>query len=188
MATRCAPSRPPPSPPGERLLVVGTGTIGLLAAQFAGAGGVEVHLAGVAGPGLEFARECGLGDTSTLDDLPDVPFDAVIDASNARTVPALAVHLVEPGRRVVFIGLSAEPSLVDSREIALRDVTAVGILGGSAGLAGTISAYASGAVDPSPLVAAVVPLDQAHDALAGWRPDDATSAPKIHVDPRITGD
>ena len=114
-----------------------------------------------------------------------MPFDAVIDASNARTVPAQVVHLVEPGRRVVFIGLSAEPSLVDSREIALKDVTAVGILGASAGLPGTISAYASGAVDPSPLVAAVVGLDRAHDALAGWRPDDATSAPKIHVDPRL---
>ena len=170
--------------PGERLLVVGTGAIGLLVAQLAGADGVEVHLAGVAGPGLEFARGCGLGDTSTLDNLPGVPFDAVIDASNAMTVPARVAHLVEPGRRVVFIGLSAEPSLVDSREIALKDVTAVGILGGSAGLAGTISAYASGAVDPSPLVAAVVRLDQAHNALAGWRPDDATSAPKIHVDPR----
>src|SRR6478609_531041 len=171
--------------PGERLLVVGTGAIGLLVAQLAGADGVEVHLAGVAGPGLEFARGCGLGDTPTLEDLPDVPFDAVIDASNAMTVPSRVVHLVEPGRRVVFIGLSAEPSLVDSREIALKDVTAVGILGASAGLPGTISAYASGAVDPSPLVAAVVRLDQAHDALAGWRPDDATSAPKIHVDPRL---
>ena len=169
---------------GERLLVVGTGTIGLLAAQFASADGVRVHLAGVAGPGLEFARESGFGETSTLVDLPDVPFDAVIDASNAHAVPAQVVRLVEPGRRVVFIGLAAEPSLVDSREIALRDVTAVGILGASAGLPGTISAYASGAVDPRPLVAAVVGLDQAHDALSGWRPDDATSAPKIHVDPR----
>ena len=170
---------------GERLLVVGTGTIGLLVAQFARADGVQVHLAGVAGPGLEFARACGLGGTSTLADLPDVPFDAVIDASNSRAVPAQVVHLVEPGRRVVFIGLASEPSLVDSREIALKDVTAVGILGASAGLPGTISAYASGAVDPSPLVAAVVGLDRAHDALAGWRPDDATSAPKIHVDPRL---
>ncbi len=171
--------------PGERLLVVGTGTIGLLVAQLARADGVQVHLAGVAGPGLEFARGCGLGDTSTLDELPDVPFDAVVDASNSRAVPAQVVRLVEPGRRVVLIGLSAEPSLVDSREIALKDVTAVGILGASAGLAGTISAYASGAVDPSPLVATVVGLDQAHHALAGRRPDHATSAPKIHVDPRL---
>ena len=123
--------------PGERLLVVGTGTIGLLAAQFARADGVEVHLAGVAGPGAGVrARAAASVTPRTLDDLPDVPFDAVIDASNAMTVPARVVHLVEPGRRVVFIGLSAEPSLVDTREIALKDVTAVGILGASAGLAG----------------------------------------------------
>ena len=80
-----------------------------------------------------------------------------------------------------MIGSGLKP---DRRDV-LGDMTAVGILGASAGLAGTISAYASGAVDPSPLVAAVVGLDQAHDALAGWRPDDATSAPKIHVDPRL---
>ncbi len=170
---------------GERLLVIGTGTIGLLAAQLACSDGVEVHLAGVEGPGLQFARGRGLGETSTLDDVPGLPFDAVIDASNGPGVPAQAVHLVEPGRRVVFIGLSLEPSNVDSRAIALKDVTAVGILGASAGLPGAISAYAAGTVDPRPLVAAVVGLDRAHDVLAGWRPDDATSAPKIHIDPRI---
>jgi threonine dehydrogenase-like Zn-dependent dehydrogenase len=32
---------------GERLLVLGTGTIGLLVALFARAGGVEVHLMGL---------------------------------------------------------------------------------------------------------------------------------------------
>ena len=52
------------------------------------------------------------------------------------------------------------------------------------GLAGAIERYASGAVDPRPLVAATVGLDRAGQVLAGWRPEDAGPGPKIHVDPR----
>lgn len=169
---------------GERLLVVGTGTIGLMVAAFAVAAGVRVHLAGVPGPSLEFARGSALGGCSTLDDLPDEPFDAIVDASNGAVVPATAIHLVEPGRRVVLIGLSVTPSTVDTREIALKDITVVGILGASAGIVGTIDAYRDGRVDPAPCVAGVVPLDRAGDVLSGWRPDNATGGPKLHIDPR----
>ncbi|MCY7401407.1 MAG: alcohol dehydrogenase catalytic domain-containing protein [Nocardioides sp.] len=103
----------------ERLLVVGTGTIGLLVAAFAAARGVQVHLAGLPGPTLELARALCLGSTSTLDDVPDTTFDDVIDASNGSGVPARAVDLVEPGGRVVLIGLSSTPSRLDSRTLVL---------------------------------------------------------------------
>ena len=172
---------------GENLLVVGTGAIGLLVAQLATARGVHVHLAGLPGPSLDFATSLGVATTSTLDDLPDVPYDGVVDASNGATVPARALGLVEPGRRVALIGLSGAPSNFDTRELVLKDVTVIGILGASAGLAGAIAAYDSGAVDPGPLVAATVGLDRVHEALGGWRPADAGHAPKLHVDPRILG-
>lgn len=163
--------------PGERLLVLGPGTIGLLAAFIAAARGAEVH---VLGQTVEFAREVGLANAWTAADLPALRWDAVIDASTGAELPALAVDLVEPGRRVVYIGLSGRPSLVDSRRLVLKDVTAVGILSGSGGLAGTIDLYASGTVDPRPLVGATVGLAEAADVLAGRR---RTAAPKIHVDP-----
>jgi threonine dehydrogenase-like Zn-dependent dehydrogenase len=94
------------------------------------------------------------------------------------------VELVEPGGRVVFIGIAGEPSPVDSRRIALKDLTVVGVLSGSPGLAETISRYASGAVDPRPLVAATVGLDDAVAVLSGERDPAWGSAPKIHIDPR----
>ena len=47
-----------------------------------------------------------------------------------------------------------------------------------------IKEYAAGAVDPRPLVAATVGLDEAGSVLAGWRPADAGAGPKIHIDPR----
>jgi threonine dehydrogenase-like Zn-dependent dehydrogenase len=65
----------------------------------------------------------------------------------------------------------------------LKDVTAVGILGASAGLAPAIAAFASGAVDPRPLVAATVSLEEAADVLAGRRPRSAGAGPKVLIDP-----
>ncbi|HZG91709.1 MAG TPA: alcohol dehydrogenase catalytic domain-containing protein [Pseudonocardia sp.] len=168
--------------PGDRLLVLGPGTIGLLVALFGRAQGAQVHLLGRDPADLAFARTLGFAAAWTADTLPALPFDAVVDATNAPALPALALDLVEPGKRVVYIGLAGSPSTVDTRTLALKDVTAVGVLSASPGLAGTIEAYASGAVDARPLVAATVGLDDVPAVLAGTRPPG--TGPKIHVDPR----
>jgi threonine dehydrogenase-like Zn-dependent dehydrogenase len=170
--------------PGEHALVLGPGTIGLLAAMFLRAAGAEVHLLGNTEPSLTFARSLGFEHTWTEDSLPDVAFDAILDASNATHLPARALDLVEPGGRVVYIGLAGRPSLIDTRALVLKDVSAVGILSASPGLGATIEAYASGTVDPRPLVAATVGLDQVNAVLAGQRPEGAGPGPKVHVDPR----
>ena len=119
------------------------------------------------------------------DDLPELPFDAIVDASNAPSLPARALELVEPAGRVVYVGLAGSPSTIDTRTLALKDVTAVGILSGSPGLTGAVEQYASGAVDPRPLVAATVGLDGVADILRGRRPDGAGLGPKMHIDPRL---
>jgi threonine dehydrogenase-like Zn-dependent dehydrogenase len=170
--------------PGDRLLVLGPGTIGLLVAMFALAEGAEVHALGLQGPSLGFARTLGVHGAWTAGDLPRLPFDAVVDASTSPDLPARALDLVEPGKRVVFIGVAGRPSVIDTRAMVLKDVTAVGILGASAGLAGTIERYAAGSVDPRPLVAATVGLGRVGDVLAGWRPPGSGPGPKVHVDPR----
>lgn len=163
--------------PGERLLVLGPGTIGLLTALIAEAQGAEVH---VLGETVDIADALGVANAWTIETLPRTRWDAVVDASTGKGLPALAVDLVEPGRRVVYLGISGRPSLVDSRRIVLKDVTAVGILSASGGLSGTIDLYASRRVDPRPLVGATVGLDEVADVLAGRR---RSVAPKIHVDP-----
>jgi threonine dehydrogenase-like Zn-dependent dehydrogenase len=163
--------------PGKRVLITGPGAIGQLAAQFAAAAGAEVHLLGLSAD-LPFPR------VWTADTLPDLPFDAVVDCSNAAGLPARAIELVEPGGRVVFIGIAGEPSLVDTRRIALKDLTVVGVLSASGGLADTISRYAAGTVDPRPLVAATVGLDSVPAVLSGARDPAWGKAPKIHIDPR----
>lgn len=167
--------------PGDRCLVLGAGTIGLLVGLFAKAAGAQVHLLGRSERSLTFARTLGFEHVWTQETLPEQPWDAVVDASNAQHLPAKALDLVEPGGRVVYIGLAGSPSLIDTRNLVFKDVTAVGVLSASPGLAGTIESYAAGAVDPRPLVAATLSLDDLPMILAGQRPQGSGQGPKFQV-------
>jgi threonine dehydrogenase-like Zn-dependent dehydrogenase len=146
--------------PGQRILVCGPGTIGLLTTAFARAAGAEVHILAVDGSRRELAAAFGATGYWMADE---------------------ALALVEPAGRVVYIGISGAPSLIDGRDLVFGNITAVGILGGSAGLAPAIEHYADGRVDPSALVGMTVGLDQAAAALAGQI--SAGAGTKIHVDP-----
>jgi 2-desacetyl-2-hydroxyethyl bacteriochlorophyllide A dehydrogenase len=169
--------------PGTRVLIWGPGSIGLLALSFARAAGADVDVVGVDSRREELAKSFGATHYWTTGNLPSGTYDAVIDCSGDDAVPALALRFTEPAGRIVYIGISRKPSLVDSRDIALNDITAVGILGASAGLASAIEHYADGRVDPGPLVQVVIGLDRAPRALAGEL--DAGAGTKIHIDPRL---
>ncbi|MGA7149518.1 MAG: alcohol dehydrogenase catalytic domain-containing protein [Microbacterium sp.] len=175
--------------PGDRVLVLGSGTIGLLSAQFALALGAEVHVGGVREGSLALARSLGVAYTRQLAELADSPsdqFDSVIEATSNVAMPALSVRLAKPAGRVVYIGLSATPSLVDTRDIALKDLTAVGILSASPGLAGAIEHFADGSVVPDAIVSEAVALEDVPARLEGRRGADAGPGPKVHVDPRLS--
>ena len=88
---------------GKKILIWGSGTIGLLTAQFAIAMGAEVHMIGRNVSTLSLART--LGVYSAMQQLEEVEggFDAIIDATNSKDVPAMAVSAVEPGGRLVYI-------------------------------------------------------------------------------------
>lgn len=179
---------------GQRILVLGTATIGLLTGLFALARGAEVHLVGRREAPIAFARTLGLhasteppsgaagyrsGDSGR--------WDAVIDATNSPDAPARAIDLVAPGGRVALVGISGAPSLVDSRNVLYRDVTVHGVLGGSASFARTIELFAlppgSGGVDPLPVVGMTVGLDEVPAVLAGELQPPAGAGPKVLVDP-----
>ena len=132
---------------------------------------------------IAFARSLGFARTWSAETLPEERYDAVIDASDAPDSPDRALDLVEPGRRVVYIGLSGRPSPIDSRRLVLGELTAVGVLSGSPGLTGAIDLIASGRIDPRPLVAALVGLGEVAGVLGGKRGPGWGAGPKVHVDP-----
>jgi threonine dehydrogenase-like Zn-dependent dehydrogenase len=173
--------------PGSRVLVLGSGTIGLLAAQFLLAKGVDVHLAGKRAGSLQLGRELGVSTTHDLDEIAvsDERFDAVIDATSSDASPAIAARLVDPGGRIVLIGLAGTPSMVDTRDLVLADITTVGILSASPGLAGAIEAFATGAVLPDSIVGEVIGLAEVASRLDGRRGAAAGPGPKVHVDPNL---
>ena len=174
--------------PGERILILGAGTIGLLAAQFALAEGLDVTIASDRPGSLDLARTLGVQDVRTFDELMnDVQreFHAVVDASTRETMPEIALNKVLPGGRVVLIGLSETPSMIDTQFTVLHDITIVGILSASPGLVGAIELFASGKVNPEPLVAEVVGFADVAERLEGRRGPHAGVGPKIQVDPRL---
>ena len=59
---------------GDRVLVLGPGTIGLLTAMFARAAGAEVHLMGRGRESLEFASTLGFEHCWLEDELPGLPW------------------------------------------------------------------------------------------------------------------
>ena len=172
----------------QKLLILGSGTIGLLAAQFALAKNLEVHIAGSRASSLQLAQELGAIQVHRIDQVKEDlarEYDAVIDASSVESMPSLALNKVYPGGRVVLIGLSAAPSPIDTRAAVLQDVTIVGILSASPGLQGAIDYFAAGAVNPEPLISEIIGMHEVADRLQGNRGANAKSGPKIHVDPRI---
>jgi threonine dehydrogenase-like Zn-dependent dehydrogenase len=173
--------------PGSRVLVLGSGTIGLLAALFLLDKGVDVHVAGKRAGSLQLGRDLGVSTTHDLDEIAtsDERFDAVIDATSSDASPAIAARLVDPAGRIVLIGLSGTPSVVDTRDLVLGDITTVGILSASPGLAGAIEAFATGAVEPDSIVGEVIGLAEVASRLEGKRGVAAGPGPKVHVDPRV---
>lgn len=170
----------------DSVLVLGAGTIGLLAAMFARARGAHVTIAARSTRSQHFARSLAFESVYATEDLPsDAQFDVVINGTNSPALPDFAVNRVDPGGRIVLIGLAPTPALVDNNSIALNDLRVTGVLSGSGALEGAISAYASGAVDPRPLIAATIGLDEVGQVLKGQRPLHSRMGPKTLIDPKL---
>jgi len=171
--------------PGERLLIFGTGSIGILAGQIAKSQGLDVYLVGNANADNEFAKSLGFENVYEIAKLPEIEFAAAIDATFSADIPAVALDLVQPGGKIIYIGLSSSPSLIDTRKLVLKNITAIGILSASPGLKPIIEIFASGKVDPTSIVGATVALSEVNNFLSGIRPANFSGGPKIHVDPRM---
>ncbi|MYR57264.1 zinc-binding dehydrogenase, partial [Streptomyces sp. SID625] len=95
--------------PGERVAVVGTGTLGLLAVQFLRAvSPAELLVVGLHTERAEPARSFGATGFRTADDpaLPD-GFDVVVEAAGSADAARLSASLPRRGGRLVLTGLPA---------------------------------------------------------------------------------
>jgi L-idonate 5-dehydrogenase len=155
---------------GARVLITGAGPIGVLlvlAARFAGAR--EIVVTDILDRPLQFARAAGADrvinvatDAAALEAYSagkgtfDVAFEA---AGQSRTVQ-MALQVTRPRGTIVLVGQGATAelpvSLIVTKEIALR-----GSFRFDREFALAVELIGSGRIDVSPLLSAVLPLDQA---------------------------
>jgi threonine dehydrogenase-like Zn-dependent dehydrogenase len=163
---------------GERVLVWGLGCIGLLTVAFAASAGAIVDAVGRGRTGLDLARQFGARQVTA--EAPDGLFSAAVAVSPLADVPARCLSHLEPGGRLVLVGLSGDPSPLESSDLVVNDITVTGLLSGSNVFAETIATLQAADFDPSVLVGDEIPLERTAEAL-GPRPADRQRAPKTHI-------
>jgi 2-desacetyl-2-hydroxyethyl bacteriochlorophyllide A dehydrogenase len=150
---------------GQRVLVVGAGPIGLLAAQCARAeGAASVTISDTRPDRLTLAATLafpafeGVGERDLI--------DVVILCAGGPVAIASAFAAVRPGGRVVALGLSGAPTIpFDFDGLVVRDVDLIGVLGSVGFWPDAIDLITSGRVQTAPLVTGTFGIERTRDAL-----------------------
>jgi 2-desacetyl-2-hydroxyethyl bacteriochlorophyllide A dehydrogenase len=155
--------------PGERVAVVGAGTLGLLAVQLlAAAHPAELTVVHTRTTRTELAIECGATSLVTPDQVGSLAgrFDAVIEAAGAPGTARLATTLARRGGRVVLTGLpAADDDPPTPAEIVLGELTVHSVFGASSNAwQHAVRAFAAGALRPGLLITHEVALDDVAEA------------------------
>ena len=188
-ATPCARPRPPTCSPGTGYSSSARGPSACWSRCSSGRPAPRSTCSAAPRSSLAFAAGARAStDAWTADTLPDLPFDAVIDASNARA-PARAGRWSwsSPAGRVVYIGLAGTPEPASTPGSSRsRTSPPSASCPRSPGLDATIEAYADGrGRPPSSGRRDGRPRRGRPRCSPGERPAGAGPGPKIHVDPRL---
>ncbi|MDH6575361.1 alcohol dehydrogenase catalytic domain-containing protein [Kitasatospora sp. MAP5-34] len=166
----------------DRVAVIGTGTIGLLAVQLAARLAGSVDAVGIDPAGLELALRCGAHRALTPEQAEDGGYSLVVEASGAAPAFRRGLDLLEPGGRLAVIGVAGAPAegFVPG-ELALRGLEVIGVRHGLDHYDRTLRLFQDGVLDAEPLIATVLqPSDGpgAFELLQSGR----TGPPKILID------
>ncbi|NGO71117.1 alcohol dehydrogenase catalytic domain-containing protein [Streptomyces sp. SB3404] len=150
----------------DRVAVIGTGTMGLLAVQFARRYAAEVHAVGIDGPGLELAARCGAHAVFRPGQAPEGGYSLVVEASGAAAAFPSALRLGERGARVAMVGVAQEPVSFVPGELSLQGFDILGIQHGIGHYDRTVALFEHGVFDAEPLLARTLPAAAVPDAFA----------------------
>ncbi len=178
-----------PIQPGDSVVVIGAGPMGLLFAmtyQALGAG--KTIVADLLPNRLDFAREVGVHETldpsevdlvSAVKDLTDLGADLVVDAVGNQI--GTAIQLPRRGGQVVLFGLRPhENPPVNQYTITRYDLTVHGVFAGLNPFEQTVQLLESGGLHPSRLITDRMPLTALERGIALMRSGQAM---KVVVEP-----
>jgi 2-desacetyl-2-hydroxyethyl bacteriochlorophyllide A dehydrogenase len=173
--------------PGERVAVVGAGTLGLLAVQLlAAAHPAELTVVHTRMARADLAIECGATNVVTPERAVDLAgrFDAVIEAAGAPGTARLATVLARRGGRVVLTGIPAsDDDPPTPTELVLGELTVHTVFGASSrAWQHAVRAFAAGALRPDLLITYEVALDDVTEAFRVLEQERA-SAVKVLLRP-----
>ncbi len=184
---------PPAVNAGDRVVVIGAGAIGIIAAQVARAQGGQVTLVGTASDAgrMALAAELGL-DTASVDDeasradmeraAATRSFNVVVECAGARAAAEWGIALVRPGGRYVQMGLSGDVT-VSMTNLVLNEVSVrTGMASSPASWWRAMRLLEAGLVQLGPLVTDVLPLRQWAKAIDQMRRREGI---KNVLDPRL---
>jgi threonine dehydrogenase-like Zn-dependent dehydrogenase len=166
--------------PGEEVLVVGAGTLGLVAAMILSARGLRTHV---------LMRNAGR--VATVEAAGGIPwvagsragveqFDVVIEAAGTPGGIQASLAHVAPGGRVAWLGVPTIPVEIDAAAVAVRDITIKGVLNGPGRYPDALTAIAAGEVRPDLLIDRVYAFDDIAAALARTR-EPGRARPKVLI-------
>ena len=172
---------------GDRALVVGAGTLGLLATMILAARGLDTHVL-VRDRVREGAVEEAGGRPWRPDDAGggpgSGPFEVVIEAAGSPEAVQAALRHVAPGGRVALLGIPAAPVELDVAALVVGDVSAHGVLNGPGQFATALASLASGVVRPEVVIDRVYPFEDLREAYDRSRePGRARPKVLVQVDP-----
>ncbi|EFH32110.1 alcohol dehydrogenase [Streptomyces pristinaespiralis ATCC 25486] len=149
--------------PGERVAVVGTGTLGMLAVQLlAACSPAALLMVGTRPDRAALARAFGATEYRTVDELP-LPdgFDVVVEAAGSASAARTSAGLLRRGGRLVLTGIPAAGAAgLDPTDLVVRQLEVQTVFGATpAAWAHAVRAFAAGLLTPLPLVTHELSLD-----------------------------
>lgn len=155
--------------PGERVAVVGTGTLGMLAAQLLSAcSPAELLVVGTRPDRAELARSFGATDYRTTARHPaPATFDVVVEAAGSGSAARASAALLRRGGRLVLTGIPAAGALgLDPTDLVVRQLEVRTVFGAApVAWAHAVRAFAAGLLTPLPLVTQRLPLSDFEQAI-----------------------
>ncbi|OLT43974.1 dehydrogenase [Saccharomonospora sp. CUA-673] len=157
---------------GERIAVVGDGTLGLTALQLlAAASPAELLMIGGGPQRGALALELGADSFHTKDDPLDElagRFDVVVETAGASTSAVTAASLLRRGGRLVLTGIPADGAAgLDPTDLVVRRLDVRTVFGAPPrAWAHAVRAYRIGLLRTEPLITHRLPLERADEAIA----------------------
>lgn len=158
--------------PGDRAVVIGPGTIGMLCAAMARLNGAEVAVVGLESDQtrLEIAKQYGceaiIKDASEWASSHDgLGADLVIDAAGASSTLKLAMDWVRPNGQITKVGWGPQPCGFSLDQLVQKNVTLQGSFSHNWPIwEKVIALLGSGTLDVKPIIGGVWPLEAWHEA------------------------